>query len=138
MDAKAFFKERAYDNPFTDPTTDWGNLNNTKSPHNPPPVPDNWPADAKQVWNPKLMTYVKGVKQFNYVPNIGIWLNRQKAARSLAVKEEHKAELRRRTERNAERKRNASIERRAEAKRQERKHTQRRSRSRSHSRHGSR
>lgn len=50
----------------------------------PPPIPANWPSDAKWVWHSKKKEYVKGIPQFNYMPNIDNWLNKKAANRKLA------------------------------------------------------
>ena len=61
----------------------WGNyLVDRRSPGAPPPLPPTAPKDARMVWNPQLQKYVVGLKRFNYVPDVGIWLNRQKAMRA--------------------------------------------------------
>ena len=85
MDPKAFFQERMAENPLT--KKEYNGVNKGWGEHlvNPPPappIPANWPRNAKWVWNSKGDKYVKGLKQFNYVPNIKTWLNRQAAKRA--------------------------------------------------------
>jgi hypothetical protein len=77
MDAKKFFEVRASENPlmtrkYNGVNEGWGEYMNA-----PPPIPANWPKDAKWVWHPRLMKYVKGLKEFNYIPNIRNWYNKQ-------------------------------------------------------------
>lgn len=83
MDAKAFLQQRWSENSvmkkLAGPNADWGKHVAYNSPHNPPALPPTAPEDSKMVWNPNLQKYVLGVKGYNYVPDLKIWLNKQRA-----------------------------------------------------------
>ena len=55
------------------------------SPHEPPNIPANWPSDAKWVWHSNKKEYVKGIPQFNYMPNIDKWLKKRDMERKREV-----------------------------------------------------
>ena len=82
MNAKAVLQQQLEDpimKKLAGPNADWGKHVVYNSPHNPPPVPPTAPHNSKMVWNPKLQKYTLGIKGYNYVPDLKIWLNRQKA-----------------------------------------------------------
>lgn len=87
MDSKAHLQKYWEEDPVAKKLK-WGNVGwgnyvvDRRSPGNPPPLPPGAPNDARMVWNPEVQKYVVGLKRFNYVPDIGIWLNRQKAMKA--------------------------------------------------------
>ena len=87
MDAKAHLQKYWEENPVAKKlkwgNVGWGNyLVNRRSPGNPPPLPPGAANNSRMVWNPEVQKYVVGLKRFNYAPDIGIWLNKQKAMRA--------------------------------------------------------
>lgn len=85
MDAKAVLQKQWNEDPvmrgFKRSNIGWGEHVLYRSPHKPPPLPPTAPSDSKMVWNPDTQKYVVGLKKYNYVPDLKIWLNRQKAER---------------------------------------------------------
>lgn len=62
----------------------WGNYLTHGVHGSPPPLPPSAPSDSRMVWNPQLQEYVVGLKRFNYVPDLAVWINRQRAMRDQA------------------------------------------------------
>lgn len=85
MDAKAVLQKQWNEDPvmrgFKRSNIGWGEHVLYRSPHKPPPLPLTAPSDSKMVWNPDTQKYVVGLKRFNYVPDLKIWLNKQKTER---------------------------------------------------------
>jgi hypothetical protein len=85
MSAKAFLQKQWDEDPvlrgFKRSNVGWGEHVLYRSPHKPPPLPPTASSDSKMVWNPELQKYVVGLKKFDYVPDLKIWLNKQKTER---------------------------------------------------------
>jgi len=85
MSAKALLQKQWEEDPvlrgFKRSNVGWGEHVLYRSPHKPPPLPPTASSDSKMVWNPEIQKYVVGLKKFNYVPDLKIWLNRQKTER---------------------------------------------------------
>ena len=83
MTAKAHIQKYWNEDPaakgFKRSDVGWGeHLVGPRSPGSPPPLPSHAPHDARMVWNPELSKYVVGLKRYNYVPDLAIWLGRNR------------------------------------------------------------